>query len=473
MSGVFCANFATCRPPWPACHQVWCGTCYTPHPLDKFYQHKPTDESGFEWRPKEDTHRFCVARAGDHLLVPFQCDLCSFRNLTLRNPDSDRPQDVFLLCCIRQTNLDAVWGRESNTVNGTLRGVRQLVNLWRVAHIPIVLPARGPFPVGDCLGLRVAVGMLIKSLEPGRYSQIYQQFETIRKLRAAYSNLFMSSLEGVSSLRTFGGESAKMSLTLLPTNSIWFERFAEGCLKRMGQEVCQDWALPLPVLHALLENVEDEWYRAESWLSKHRLATVGCFSIIAFYGSFQGNEVFLTDLHGLSKYYTELEGEDYAIVPLLGKYKGEVHHRYHLTPMATRTNSGFDIRAWIGRLVQVHQEAGRNHGPAFGDRYGERLDSSFVEGLIADHLQVVKDTRPGVIPSEINCYEHFGVSRSFRCGATSAARARGVDRGTVDLANRWRRFENAKGRQPRLAMQDHYTDMKVMIPELTKFSQAL
>jgi len=100
--------------------------------------------------------------------------------------------------------------------------------LWRVAHIPEDLPARGPFPVSDSLGLRVAVGMLIKSLEPGRYSKTYQQLETIRKLRAAFSNLHMSSLEGVNSLRTVGGESAKMSLTLLPTNSLWFEHFAEG-----------------------------------------------------------------------------------------------------------------------------------------------------------------------------------------------------------------------------------------------------
>jgi hypothetical protein len=129
MSGVFCANYATSRTPWPACLQMWCGACYTPHLLDKFYQHLPSDEVGFEWRPKSDANRHRVAQAGDHLLVPFQCDLCSFRNLSYRNPDSDSPQDSFLLCCICWANLDAVWGRESNTVNATLRGVRQLINL--------------------------------------------------------------------------------------------------------------------------------------------------------------------------------------------------------------------------------------------------------------------------------------------------------------------------------------------------------
>lgn len=241
----------------------------------------------------------------------------------------------------------------------------------------------------------------------------------------------------------------------------------------MGQEVCQDWALPLSILHALLELLEDEWYRAESWAAKHRVAIAGCFSVIAFCRSFCGNEVFLTDLHGLSKYYTELEGETFIIVPLLGKYKGEAHHQYNLTPLAARTDSGLPVRTWIGRLVQTRHEAGRSHGPAFWDQYSESLNSSFVEGLIADHLQIIKDTCPGVIQNDINCYEHFEISQSFRRGATSMARARGVGRDTLDLTNHWRKFEKGRGQQPRLTIQDHYTDIKIMLPELTRFSQAL
>jgi len=296
-----------------------------------------------------DANRHQVARPGDHLLVPFQCDLCSFHNLCNRNPEADSPQDSFLLCCVRRANLDAVWGRESNTVNATLRGVWQLVNLWRVAHIPVKLPARGPFPVGESFGLGVAVGMLIKSLEPGRYSKTYQQFETIQKLRAAYSNLHMSSLEGVTSLQTVGGKTAKMSPALLPTNSLWFERFAEGCLKRMGQDVRQDWALPLPVLHAILEILEVEWHRADCWADRHRVTCAGAFSEVAFCGSFRGNEVFLTDLFGLSKYLADLGQETFVIIPLLGRYKGESHHRYHLTPMTAETDSGIQVRTWISQ----------------------------------------------------------------------------------------------------------------------------
>jgi hypothetical protein len=166
MSGVYCANFASWRHPWPPCQKMWCGPCYTPHPQDKFYQFQPKDESGFEWRPRSEENCHRCAHPGDHLLLPFQCDLCSFRNLCKRNPDASQSHDQFLLCCIRRANLDALWERESLTVSGTLRGSQQLVARWRLAHIPIELPSRGPFPVSDLFGMRVAIGMLIKSLEP-------------------------------------------------------------------------------------------------------------------------------------------------------------------------------------------------------------------------------------------------------------------------------------------------------------------
>jgi hypothetical protein len=185
---------------WTACQSVWCGACYVPHPLDKFHCYTPTDEEGFDWRPPEDKQRHTQARDGDNLLTPFQCDLCSFQNLQHRNPQPGSPQDDMLLCCIRRANLDAVWGREPDTVQATLRSAKHIIVQWRQVGLQPVFPALGAFPVKDLLGMRVAIAMLLKSLEPGRYHNDYQQFETIRKLRAGFSNIFMASYEGVTSL---------------------------------------------------------------------------------------------------------------------------------------------------------------------------------------------------------------------------------------------------------------------------------
>jgi hypothetical protein len=141
--------------------------------------------------------------------------------------------------------------------------------------------------------------------------------------------------------------------------------------------------------------------------------------------------------------------------------------------MAARTDSGLEVRIWINRLVQVKEEAGRLQGPAFQDRLGNVISSRQIESRITDQLQLIKDTQPGIIPPDVDCYEDFGISRSFRRGATSAARTRGVNDKQVELINRWRKFEGAKGRHPSLPMHEHYSDIEVLIPELVKFSQAL
>jgi hypothetical protein len=133
--------------------------------------------------------------------------------------------------------------------------------------------------------------------------------------------------------------------------------------------------------------------------------------VVAFCGSFRGNEVLLTNLFGLSKYLAELSNKPFIMIPLLGKYKGESHYRYHLTPMAAQTDPGIQVRTWVSRLVQVQHEAGRSHGPAFRDRYGEMLNSSFIKDLVSDCLQMVRNSRPGLIPNEVDCYEDFGISR--------------------------------------------------------------
>lgn len=475
MSGIFCANFASSRLSWKACHSAWHGSCYIPHALDRFYQHVTTDEDGFDWQPSVNLERHKTARDGDHLLTPFQCDLCWFRNLQRRDPLPTLERDVLLLCCIRRANLDAVWGRETLTVNATLRGGKQLIKQWAKVGLTPQFPPLGPFPVKDSVGMGVAIAMLLKSMEPGRYQQSYQQFETIRKLRASYSNCYMASVEGVLSLRTVGADRVKHHLTLSPTQSLWFERFAQGCIRRMGQDVRQDWAIPLAAMHGLIEIVEREWRAPRNDKHKELLASVAAYSLIAFCGSFRGPEVFLTDLHGLRKYLSEDPDQtrDHVIIPLLGRFKGELNSRYHLAPLAAVTDSGLEVRTWIERLVTVREKEGRVRGPAFVNRHGGVALAQDYELAIVERLQEVQRKRPDAIPPDVDLYENFGLSRSFRRGATSTARTRGVTDKHVDLINRWRKFESARGRRPVLSMHEHYSDISIMIPEMIKFSKAL
>ncbi len=136
--------------------------------------------------------------------------------------------------------------------------------------------------------------------------------------------MYMSSLKGVSNLRSFGGNIAKVQFSDCPTNSLWFERFSRGCLSRMGQVVKQDMAISLGVMHAMLSLLNEAWKGAQGGREQSHIANVGAYISIAFCGSFRGAEVFLVDLFGLKK-YAELGpsygSREYVIIPLLGRLR--------------------------------------------------------------------------------------------------------------------------------------------------------
>jgi hypothetical protein len=96
-----------------------------------------------------------------------------------------------------------------------------------------------------------------------------------------------------------------------------------------------------------------------------------------------------------------------------------------------------------------------------------------MELEILDHFSQIQAKAPHIIPIEVQVYEEYGISRSFGWGATTEARNKKVSDSDIDLMNRWRGFDNARGHRPRMRMQDHYSDISQMIPALLRFSQAL
>ncbi len=85
------------------------------------------------------------------------------------------------------------------------------------------------------------------------------------------------------------------------------------------------------------------------------------------------------------------------------------------------------------------------NGPAFCDRYGGIAQCQGYEVAIMERLQMIQNSNLSIIPPDVEILENFGLSHSFRRGATSTARTRGVDDKTVDLINRWQKFEEARG----------------------------
>ena len=178
--GLFCGNFCTKYRGDDLCRSAWCGKCYRTLPDDRFHISYPQDTSGFIHMNKVDTLRFKEARNADHIMCNFQCDFCIFYMMKNRAPITRNMKDKLLMTCLRRANLDAMWAREPSTVHAYRREVNRAIKISELVGMDPGFRPLGPYRDEDIQGMTVAVQMLLRSLDPGKYAD-YSQFETILK----------------------------------------------------------------------------------------------------------------------------------------------------------------------------------------------------------------------------------------------------------------------------------------------------
>jgi hypothetical protein len=69
--------------------------------------------------------------------------------------------------------------------------------------------------------------------------------------------------------------------------------------------------------------------------------------------------------------------------------------------------------------------------------------------------------------------EEYGVSRSFRRGATSEAVNAGVPPDVIDANIHWQKINQAGAGRPVMTMREHCTDIRLTLPHSLRFSKAL
>jgi hypothetical protein len=219
------------------------------------------------WRQKpRDKEKFKRARKGDYLMVQFECDFCIVAKLKKRAPDLDNSIDKLVMACIRRATLDAFWSRAEGTVVSHARHVQKGINLADFIGIDPPFVPVGPLPAFDHCGYGMAILILLKSREKGKYHTSHQQWETIRKFRTSYGNQIWAGAEANSSCLALGDADGKSYSRLCtdPCSSLWFKRFMTGCQRRMGKDWRPDRAITNKMLHFMLVKVEHRLDQAKS-----------------------------------------------------------------------------------------------------------------------------------------------------------------------------------------------------------------
>ena len=433
------------------------------------------DVQGFVDDPTE-SERFKFARDGDNYLCPFQCDLCQFRNVQKREPESN-PQDDATLCAIRRATLDAFWGRAEGTVRQNLSSVKGMHDSARANFgMRHLLPAMGPFPLEDTFGMGTAIVMLKHSLDPGRYGD-HITFSTFRKYRSSYSNVWGASIHSMQeSIMTRA--TAKMFTSTCPTNGLWFERFMAGVHARMGDDHRPDAAISSCVMKLILKYCAEDLVRTPVGARRKFLVRAGLFFGLSFLGGLRGEEVpriVRKDFIALNKVSMARAKMPHIVIPLYGRFKNESNvPRCHVMNVTCKTKSGIDMTPWVRSAIAMEGESRNTF--LFSDNAGKRERGGVYEDYLFTLLERVQREHPEHIPASIEVREVFGISRSGRRGATSTAQNAPrdeCDEGDIDRNNRWRMVERARMKKASMKMQQLYTDTLLTLRANLRFSSCL
>jgi hypothetical protein len=246
-----------------------------------------------------ERERFNVARAGDHLMTPFQCEVCHFRNIYSRNPSDRLSTDRKALEFFRRASLDAFWSRATTTVRGNLSEVKRGQRFAARLGVPCLIPEMGPFPLCDSMGMMSAAAVLDRSLDPGLSEQLVQ-WSTFRGTCPFITNATQAGVTGLSDL-VGGYKKSKMWISGVVTHSFWFTRFMEGLHKRIGEVRHQDEPITIEVLHELDQILEAEWRQARLPAQKRQIAEMGTWFIVGFCSGLRGEEMLLIELAGTAR----------------------------------------------------------------------------------------------------------------------------------------------------------------------------
>jgi hypothetical protein len=136
---------------------------------------------------------------------------------------------------------------------------------------PELLKRDKKWPLEDQVGFWEAMLILWQSLQKGKNTSEYQQFDSVRKIRSLSTNIKMSRADKAYDGVSFKDGGKTFTLTKSGTNSVFFTKFIKGCEKRMGRLLKQDAALSVELLLIVLKNLEDKLQLESTTIRRKRV----------------------------------------------------------------------------------------------------------------------------------------------------------------------------------------------------------
>jgi hypothetical protein len=249
-----------------------------------------------------------------------------------------------------------------------------------------------------------------------------------------------------------------------------------GMHRRMGDVINSDYSVSKEIVVGLLRDLEDDWSTAVTDKARFKLARMAMIMLCGYLCGLRGEEIMKADIVGFLKYLdtgADVSVRPHAITPLLGRLKSEVGERYHMQVMARVTQSGMHAGIWCDCMGTLLVDRKKTNGFMFGDKNGKQRKIGYYDDEFRERLVRVKMSNPSYFEPGISIIpECYSLRSSIRRGSNTAAVNSGVPQPVIELNNRLRKFEKSKVMRPGMSMFSHYTDSKLAMPTLWRYSRS-
>jgi hypothetical protein len=167
--------------------------------------------------------------------------------------------DVYVML-IRQANLDAMGGRAVATIEAHAAAIKRMTQNCKLFRMAPPIPPQGPMPMSDCVGMGLAVSILLNSLTamPCLKGESHIQFDSMRRPRATYISAWESSPKGVQEGLTISTRMTKATSTSCPSQQKRFNLMMRGAENLMGYVAQRQQPLSMAAIIRLLAIIKEE-----------------------------------------------------------------------------------------------------------------------------------------------------------------------------------------------------------------------
>ena len=375
-------------------------------------------------------------------------------------------------------NLDAFWSRSPGTVEGNTGRLRKGILLLEKIGLPAPYTIDGPFPFTDHCGYRVALQVLLYSLEPGRGGNKNCTFDTVRRMRSIFTNFVRATPQAnLSNLSMCDEDGRFHRLNTDISGSYWFNCFIRGVEHRMGSESSSNQVMDVDLIKAVLERADEKIANAVCGEEENYWVVFHTYVTVTYVISLRGSEGLLLDLGALDEYWTD--SPDKMTLALFGKIKGQHHVRCHLFPCVPQTRSGINVKTSVGRLLNLKRRQGIRfiRGYAISDMRGKPYQTRVIDEALHEILIELFGERQSLFPKHINTtekiVEKYHAFRTFRRSSATRAQKMNLNSDDIDAINRWSRKEKRNGRRIGGPLRQHYADILFMDEAFLRYTEAM